>query len=126
VFNLQDGHVTQAVTSAMVALHKEHFGRGPTKARTNFAGPDTLVTVLEDALLPAEQALVKMGEQQRVRESRMFFQVATRAKWVGAVEEITGRSVYAFSSTTDPDRGMVMEVFVLERASGEGEQDGAS
>jgi uncharacterized protein YbcI len=50
----------------MVALHKEQFGRGPTRARPNLAGEDPLlVTVLEDALLPAEQALVDIGHQER-------------------------------------------------------------
>ncbi len=46
--------VLAAVSSAMVALHKEQFGRGPTKARTDFAGPDAMMCVLEDVLLPAE------------------------------------------------------------------------
>jgi uncharacterized protein YbcI len=52
-----------AVANAMIALHKEQFGRGPRKARADFAGPDTLVCVLHDALLPAERAMVDMGEQ---------------------------------------------------------------
>jgi uncharacterized protein YbcI len=43
------------VSNAMVALHKEQFGRGPTRARANFAGPDALMCVWEDALLPAER-----------------------------------------------------------------------
>jgi len=40
-----------AISNAMVKLHKEQFGRGPTRARTHFAGPDALVCVLEDVLL---------------------------------------------------------------------------
>ena len=28
-----------AVSNALVALHKEQFGRGPTTARSHFAGP---------------------------------------------------------------------------------------
>ena len=62
----------QAVSNAMVKLHKEQFGRGPTNARSYFAGPDTLVCTLEDSLLPAERTMVEMGEDQRVRETRMF------------------------------------------------------
>ena len=68
----------QAVSNAMVRLHKEQFGRGPTNARSYFAGPDTLVCTLEDALLPAERTMVEMGEHHRVRESRMFLQVASQ------------------------------------------------
>jgi hypothetical protein len=35
-----------AVSNALVALHKEQYGRGPTKARTYFAGPDVMVNRL--------------------------------------------------------------------------------
>ena len=103
-----------AVSNAMVALHKEQFGRGPRRARSNFAGPDTLVCVLEDALLPAELTMVAMGDQQRVRESRMYLQVATASEFTGAVEAILGRQVHAFSSATDPDRNVVFEIFTFE------------
>jgi len=82
-----------AVSNALVSLHKEQFGRGPTNARTHFAGPDVLVCVLDDALLPAERAMVEMGEAQRVQESRLFMQTATADRFVGTIEQITGRSV---------------------------------
>ena len=97
----------QAVSNTMVRLHKEQFGRGPTNARANFAGPDSLLCVLDDALLPAERHMVAMGEQQRVREARMFMQVATADRFVSAVEEIVLRKVRAFASASDPDKGVV-------------------
>lgn len=105
-----------ATSRAMVALHKEQFGRGPTRARTNFAGPDTLVCVLEDAMLPAERAMTEMGEQQRVRESRVAFQAATSRRFVEAVERIFDRPVVAFASAIDPDQGVVWEVFNFKPA----------
>ena len=49
---VQSGSALQAVSNAMVRLHKEQFGRGPTKSRAFLAGPDALTCVLEDALLP--------------------------------------------------------------------------
>ena len=103
----------QDVSNAMVALHKEQFGRGPTKVQSHLAGADALLCVMEDALLPAEWKMVEMGEQQRVRESRMFFQVATADQFIATVETITGRTVRAFASATDPDKGVVMENFVF-------------
>src|SRR4051794_22274498 len=107
----------QDVSNAMVALHKEQFGRGPTKAQSHLAGPDALLCVMDDPLLPAERAMVEMGEQQRVRESRLFFQVATAEQFIATVETITRRTVRAFASATDPDNGVVIEnfVFVPER-----------
>lgn len=108
------GGALAAVSSAMVALHKEQFGRGPRRARSNFAGPDALVCVLEDTLLPAEVTMVQMGDQQRVRESRMYLQVATAEQFITAVEGITGRKVHAFSSAIDPDNNTVFEIFSFQ------------
>jgi uncharacterized protein YbcI len=106
-----------AVSNAMVRLHKEHFGRGPMQARTDFAGPDGLVCVLDDVLLPAERKLVELGEHQRVREVRMAFQVATTQEFVSAVEEIVQRKVRAFSSATDVTENVVFENFLFHPAS---------
>jgi uncharacterized protein YbcI len=116
----QDGTMLAAVSNAMVALHKEQFGRGPTIARSNFAGPDTLVCVLEDALLPAEHAMVEMGEQHRVRETRTFYQVATADRFTATVEALISREVRAFASAIDPDQGVAMEVFVLHPRESKG------
>jgi uncharacterized protein YbcI len=117
--------VLMAVSNAMVQLHKEQFGRGPTKARTNFAGNDTLVCVLENVLLPAELKLVEMGQQDRVREARMSFQVATEADFVAAVEQIVYRKVRAFASAVDPDRNVVFENFYFEPSESRSDGDGA-
>jgi uncharacterized protein YbcI len=108
------GNAMQAVSNTMVKLHKEQFGRGPTNARSYFAGPDTLVCTLEDSLLPAERTMVEMGEHQRVRETRMFMQVATSDRFIAAVEELVSRKVRAFASSIDPAPGVVFEVFSFE------------
>jgi uncharacterized protein YbcI len=108
-----DGSRLQAVSNAMVKLHKEQFGRGPTNARSYLAGPDTLVCTLEDALLPAERTMVEMGEHMRVSESRMFLQVASQEQFVGAVEELMSRKVRAFASAIDPAPGVVFEIFAF-------------
>src|SRR3954452_6030591 len=102
----------------MVSLHKEQFGRGPTRSRSHFAGEDTLVCVLEEALLPAEQALVEMNQHDRVQQARLFFQMATRGKFIDAVEAIIGRKVVAFSSATDADAAVVWEIYNFEPRRG--------
>jgi uncharacterized protein YbcI len=122
-----EGSLLQEVSNALVALHKEQFGRGPTKAQSHFAGADALLCVLEDALLPAERTMVEMGEQQRVRESRTFLQVATADQFIATIERLTGRKVHAFASATDPDQGVVMENFVFHPdPRHNGTRDGAS
>jgi uncharacterized protein YbcI len=120
---LEGQSVQMAVSNAMVRLYKEQFGRGPTKARTHFAGPDVLVSTLENSMTPAERSLVAMGEHQRLRDTRLFFQHAMESEFRGAVEELTGRKVRAFVSGMDTGQDVSTEVFYLEpdgRARGDG------
>ena len=113
--------VQMQISNEMVRLYKGQFGRGPTKARTNWAGPDTVMTVLEDTLTPAERNLVKMGEHQRLRDLRMFFQYASVREFCEPIERLTGRKVRAFHSSIDTEvDGMSVEVFVLHPEGYEG------
>src|SRR3954462_13966536 len=106
--------VQLAVSNAMVKLYKEQFGRGPTKARTHFAGPDVLITSLQNSMTPAERNLVAMGEYQRLRDTRMFFQYATEDAFCEIVERLTGRKVWAFVSGIDSRQDVASEFFYLE------------
>jgi uncharacterized protein YbcI len=108
------GLEVQELTNAMVRLYKELFGRGPTKARTDYAGPDTVVATIENSLTAAERNLVALGEHQRVREVRMFFQHASEHEFENTVEQITGRKVRAFVSGIDTAHDVSSEVFYLE------------
>jgi uncharacterized protein YbcI len=116
------------ITRAMVALYKEQFGRGPTHARSHFAGPDAIICLLEETLTPVERTLVRIGQHQRLREIRMLFQHTAESSFRGAVEEITGRRVIAFTSGFDSGADVASEVFMLapSEASAEGldEADG--
>lgn len=70
--------------------------------------------LLENTLSPAERNLVKMGEHERLRELRMFFQYATVREFCDAIERLTGRKVRGFLSAIDTEAdGMATEVFVL-------------
>lgn len=109
--------VRMAVSNAMVKLYKDKFGRGPTKASTHFAGPDTLIATLQDSLTPAERNLAAMGEHQRLRDVRLFFQYAAEEEFRSTVEQITGRKVWAFVSGIDTGNDVSVEVFYLEPES---------
>ena len=102
------------IANAMVRLYKEAFGRGPTKARAQFAGPDTLVVILENSLTAAERNLVKLGEHERVRETRLFFQYALEDEFRSIVEGVLGRRPLAFISGMDTRRDVAIELFTLE------------
>jgi uncharacterized protein YbcI len=107
--------VTAQISTDMVRLYKALFGRGPKRARTNFAGPDTIIVTLEDSLTPAEQTLAEMGEHQRLRDVRLFFQHARQQDFREVIERNTGRRVRGFISGMDTHNDIACEVFYLER-----------
>ena len=116
--------VLQDVSNSMVRLYKELFGRGPTRARSDFAGSDTLICTLEDSLTPAERNMVKLGEHQRLRDTRMYFQHATEDQFRATVESITGRRVRAFVSGIDVEQDLSVEVFYFVPGADEPPQSG--
>ena len=117
----EHARVLMGVSNAMVRLYKEQFGRGPTATRTRWCGDDLIVVVLEETLTQAERNMVKMGEHQRLRDLRMFFQYASVREFCEPIEEFTGRKVRSFLSGTDTEvDGLSTEVFVLHPQGYEG------
>jgi uncharacterized protein YbcI len=106
--------VLSEISKEMVRLYKEQFGRGPTKARTNFAGPDIVISTLEESFTPAEQKLADMGEHQRLRDTRLYFQHATEDEFREIIERVLGREVRAFNSAVDTEADVCVEVFHLK------------
>ena len=76
-----------------------------------------LITTLEDSLTPSERRMAELGEHQRLRDIRMFFQHASEPVFIEAVEQITGRRVRAFVSGIDTNQDVSSEVFYLEPRS---------
>jgi uncharacterized protein YbcI len=113
----QAGLMMVELSNAMVRLYKELFGRGPTKARSSFAGPDLIVSTLECSLTRIERLMADAGEHERLRDLRMHFQHLNEEQFVGTVEEITGRKVRAFVSGIDTKRDVSAELFYLEPRS---------
>jgi uncharacterized protein YbcI len=106
--------ILMELSNTMVRLHKEQFGRGPTAARSFWVGPDAVACFLEDTLTPAERNLARMGQHQRLRDTRMFFQYATIRELCEPVEQITGRKVRSFHSSVDTKvDGLSVETFIF-------------
>ena len=102
------------VSNEMVRIYKEQLGRGPTKTRSYWCGDDVLTCVLEDTLTVSEHSLVRMGEHQRLRDTRTFFQYASEAEFREPIERLTGRTVRAFIGGIDTRAdGLSVETFVL-------------
>jgi uncharacterized protein YbcI len=110
----QDVKLVMHVSLEMVRLYKEHFGRGPTRARSSWVADDAVVCILEDTLTPAEKTLQELGELGRLRELRMVFQYALEDQFKAIAEQICGRRVRAFVSGMDAASGVATEVFLFE------------
>ena len=108
--------VLAEISREMVRLYKEQFGRGPTKTRTALAGLDIVIVTLENSLTPAERRLAEMGEHQRLRDTRLYFQHATESQFKGVIERLLERKVRAFISGIDTREDISSEVFYLEPA----------
>jgi uncharacterized protein YbcI len=121
-----EGHPSPApnclleIANVMVHVYKDTFGRGPTKARALFSGSDILVVRLEDMLTAAERQLIALGEHARVREQRLFLQLALEDVKRSEVERILRRHVLACVSGVDPGRDLAVETFVLDPESLDG------
>jgi uncharacterized protein YbcI len=105
--------VQSRISSAMVGMKKEYYGKGPTRART-FIHDEYIFVVMEGGLTRNEETLLAAGQHDVVRSYRLRFQETMTATTVGAIEEIIGRKVLTYHSQIlfDPERAI--EIFVLD------------
>ena len=106
------GKALVELSNAMVALHRENFGRGPGAARSFLAG-EMVVCALSDIYTAAERTLIDAGEAEHVRRTRTLHQEALEGEYKASVERVLGRSVLAFLSAVHVDPDMAVEVFLL-------------
>lgn len=106
------GDVLTAISDGLVALLKEFYGRGPTRAKSYYQD-DLVVCLLRGGFSRVEQTLLEGGRGQTVIQQRMEFQDLMRARFEGVIEDATGRRVIGFMSGNQQQPDMMCEVFVL-------------
>jgi uncharacterized protein YbcI len=106
------GDVLTAISDGLVALLKEFYGRGPTRAKSYYED-DLVVCLLRGGFSRVEQTLLEGGRGQTVIQQRMEFQDLMRARFEAVIEEATGRQVIGFMSGNQQEPDMMCEVFVL-------------
>lgn len=118
-----DGQITATrpqlteISNAAVALHREHFGRGPGAAKTHISD-NLVVCVLTDVFTPLERTLIDAGQEERVRETRAVHHAATEAIYKSRMEAVLGRPVAAHLSTIHVDPDVAVDIFVLAEGNG--------
>ena len=100
------------ISNAAVALHRDHFGRGPGAAKTHLAD-NLVVCVLTDVFTPVERTLIDAGQVERVRETRSAHRAATEDVYKQRMEEVIGRPIEAHLSSIHVDPDVAVDVFVL-------------
>ena len=83
---LAGGHLLAAISTSIVGILRDHYGRGPMKAKT-YALDDIIVVVMRGSgFTPLEQT----------------------------IEELTGRKVLAFLSQAHVEPDITMEIFFVD------------
>lgn len=107
------GDMAAEITTGIVKLFSESYGRGPVKAKTHVFDNYAL-TVLEDTLTVAESTLVESGREEMVRDFRIAFQTEMATPFKAVVENATGRKVVTYQSQIAFHPEACFEVFVLD------------
>jgi uncharacterized protein YbcI len=106
------GEILTAVSDGIVALFKEFYGKGPTRAKTYYED-DLVVCLLRGGFTRVEETLRDAGRGHEVILQRMAFQDVMRDRFEAVIQQATGRRVIGFMSGNQQDPDMLCEIFVL-------------
>ena len=109
---LTHGDMLTAISDGLVALLKEFYGRGPTRAKSYYED-DLVVCLLRGGFTRVEQTLLEGGRGSSVIQQRMDFQELMRQRFESVIESATGRHVIGFMSGNQQHPDMMCEVFIL-------------
>ena len=68
------GELLSAISTRIVGLLREHYGRGPMRAKT-YVLDDLVVCVLRNGFIPIEETMMESGKADQVLENKINLQV---------------------------------------------------
>jgi uncharacterized protein YbcI len=95
---LKGGQLLSAISTSIVRILRDHYGRGPMKAKTYVLDDIIVVVMRGSGFTPLEQTIMDSGEPDRVVEMRHEFQRVMAKRYSETIEQLTGRKVVAFPS----------------------------
>jgi uncharacterized protein YbcI len=116
---MRRGAVRNALSTALVKLYREIFGRGPVKA-TTYVFDAGYVTFLRDLLTPQERVLVLGRRSDLVSQARVAIREAERERLISEVQRLTDRPVLHDSFQFQPERNLAIELFWIPTGSEDG------
>jgi uncharacterized protein YbcI len=113
---LAGGHLLTAISTSIVGILRDHYGRGPMKAKTYVLDDIIIVVMRGSGFTPLEQTIMDSGHPDRVIAMREDFQRVMTERYEQTIEELTGREVLAFLSQAHVEPDITMEIFFVEGA----------
>jgi uncharacterized protein YbcI len=111
---LGGGQLLAAISTRIVSILREHYGRGPIKAKT-YALDDLIVVVMRGSgFTPLEKTIMESCQPDRVVQMRHDFQNLVTKRFTDTIEELTGRNVVAFLSQAHVDPDITIEIFFID------------
>jgi uncharacterized protein YbcI len=111
---LTGGNLLAAISNSIVGILRQHYGRGPMRAKT-YALDDIIVVVMRGSgFTPLEQTIMDSGRPDRVVEMREDFQTVMQDRYKRTIKELTGRNVTAFISQAHVDPDITVEMFFVD------------
>jgi uncharacterized protein YbcI len=109
------------ISTEIVRIQKEAFGKGPLKAKS-YMFDDMLLVVMRGGLTTAEKTMLDFGRGDLVRSFRQEFENEMTSRFVQSIEELTNRKVLTYQSQILFDPDLVVELFVFDRVAGDPER----
>jgi uncharacterized protein YbcI len=111
---LSGGRLLSAISNSIVAIIREHYGRGPMKAKT-YVLDDLVVVVMRGSGFTAlEQTIMDDDGADRVVAMRHEFQRVMAGRYTDAITGLTGRKVVAFLSQAHVEPDITIETFLMD------------
>jgi uncharacterized protein YbcI len=100
------------LSNAMVALHRELFGRGPAEAKSTVSG-EMAVCMMSDVYTSLERRLIAAGREEEVTNLRLSHQRLCEERLGEVAAEALQRPVQAVLSSFHVEPDLAVEFFVL-------------
>jgi uncharacterized protein YbcI len=111
---LSGGRLLAAISTSFVGILREHYGRGPIKAKT-YALDDIIVVVMRGSgYTPLERTIIDSGAPDRVVAMREDFQRVMADRYRQTIHDLTGRTVVAFLSQAHVEPDITIEIFFID------------
>jgi hypothetical protein len=108
------------MSRGLVQLFRHRAGRGPTKARSYWAGDDALLVLFGGGYTKAEKTLWSLGRPDTALAYRQAVLGTLEGDMRGVVETSVGRTVTAVLAAVHHEPDVMAAVFLLEPLGGRG------